>query len=1013
MDMKTNDYSSLELKSLVIQGAREHNLKNIDLEIPKKKLVVFTGVSGSGKSSLAFDTIYAEGQRRYVESLSSYARQFLGQMEKPHYDYIRGLSPTIAIEQKAASKNPRSTVGTLTEIYDYLRVLFARVGVQYCYRCGRPIGAQSPEQIVEEVLRLAQGTKILLLAPVVRQRKGEFRDLLAEVQHSGFVRVRLDGAVVELSEIPSLDKKKKHTIEVVVDRLIISDQIKERLTDSVETALRVGKGHLVVSCLQGQTGPISLSRHERGGEGDSYTQQVPHTQQAQEPQTHQPQQTQQAQHTQVPYTPQTHQPQSAYTDILFSEHLACEHCGISYPELSPQIFSFNGPLGMCQECNGLGTRAEIDAGLIVADATKSINAGALEAIGFSMKNQKGWSYQIFSAIARQLGIDLDTPFGQLSEEHQQAVLYGSGDREFVVNYTGQKFDLDYTTKNEGIIPTLLRRMRQTTSESQKTRYEQYMSDVPCSACQGTRLRPEARSVRVGGKTLPELTSMSIEQLDTFFKTLQVEGKSRALIAAELVKELQSRVRFLLNVGLNYLSLHRSGPSLSGGESQRLRLASQMGTELTGVLYVLDEPSIGLHQRDNQKLLNALLHLRDIGNSLIVVEHDRETMEAADHIVDFGPGAGMHGGEVIFSGSPEMMKQDPHSMTGQYLSGKKEIPVPKVRRSPKGWITIQGASENNLKSIDVPVPLGVLCFVTGVSGAGKSSLIRQILYPAAANHLQAARLPVGRHRSIKGLEQLDKIINIDQRPIGRTPRSNPATYVKVFDLIREVFSWQTEAKIAGYDKGRFSFNVKGGRCEACSGDGMVKVEMHFLPDVYVPCEICHGTRFNEATLRITYKGKNIAQVLDATVEEAMSLFSNHPKITRILQTLTDVGLEYIKLGQSSTTLSGGEAQRIKLSRELARLNTGRTLYLLDEPTTGLHFEDIRKLLMVLNRLVDAGNSVLVIEHNLDTIKTADYIIDLGPEGGDQGGRLVAAGTPEEVCRVLESPTGQVLGAVVKS
>ncbi|MEW5802696.1 MAG: excinuclease ABC subunit UvrA [bacterium] len=974
--MKTNDYSPSELKSLVIQGAREHNLKNIDLEIPKKKLVVFTGVSGSGKSSLAFDTIYAEGQRRYVESLSSYARQFLGQMEKPHYDYIRGLSPTIAIEQKAASKNPRSTVGTLTEIYDYLRVLFARLGTQYCYRCGRSIGAQSPEQIVAEVLRLPPKTRILLLAPLVRQRKGEFRDLLADVQHSGFVRVRLDKEVIELSEIPALDKKKKHTIEVVVDRLIISDQIKERLTDSVETALRVGKGQIVVSCLDG--GGAGLQA--RTGTSDSSTAVSEQSQ---------------------PASP------GSFHDLPFSEHLACDVCGISYPELSPQIFSFNSPLGMCQECNGLGTRAEIDASLIVPDPAKSINGGALEAIGFSMKNQKGWSYQIFSAIARELGIDLDIPFNQLSEEHQRIVLYGAGEREFVVNYTGKKFDLDYTTRHEGVIPTLLRRMKQTSSESQKSRYEQYMSDALCSACQGTRLRPEACSVKVGGKTLPELTSMSIEHLDRFFKTLKVEGESRALIAAELVKELQSRIRFLLNVGLGYLSLHRAGPSLSGGESQRLRLASQMGTELTGVLYVLDEPSIGLHQRDNRKLLDALLHLRDIGNSLIVVEHDRETMEAADHIVDFGPGAGVHGGEVIFSGSPEKMKQDPRSVTGQYLSGRKEIPIPKIRRSANEWITIRSASENNLKGIDVPIPLGVLCFVTGVSGAGKSSLIRQILYPFAANHLHAARLPVGRHQGIEGLDRLDKIINIDQRPIGRTPRSNPATYVKVFDLIREVFSWQTEAKIAGYDKGRFSFNVKGGRCEACSGDGMVKVEMHFLPDVYVPCEVCHGTRFNEATLRITYKGKNIAQLLDSTVEEAMSLFSNHPKILRILQTLADVGLEYIKLGQSSTTLSGGEAQRIKLSRELARLDTGRTLYLLDEPTTGLHFEDIRKLLIVLNRLVDAGNSVLVIEHNLDTIKTADYIIDLGPDGGDKGGRLVAAGTPEEVCRVLESPTGQVL------
>jgi len=963
------DRSSYELTSLIIQGAREHNLKNINLEIPKKKLVVFTGVSGSGKSSLAFDTIYAEGQRRYVESLSSYARQFLGQMEKPHYDYIRGLSPTIAIEQKAASKNPRSTVGTLTEIYDYLRVLFARVGIQHCYRCGRPIGAQSPDQIVAEVLRLPPKTKILILAPLVRERKGEFKDLLTEVQRGGFVRLRLDGQVLELSEIPSLDKKKKHTIEVVVDRLIISDQIKERLTDSIETALRVGKGQVVVSCLD-EASSVGLGKGAASGD-------------------------------------RSPQPRHGFQDIPFSEHLACDLCGLSFPELNPQLFSFNSPLGMCRECNGLGTRAEIDPSLIVPDPSKSINQGALEAVGFSLKNQKGWSYQIFSAIAKELGIDLDTPFGELSKEHQEAILYGSGDREFVVNYKGPKFDLDYTTKNEGIIPMLLRRMKQTTSESQKSRYEQYLSDVPCSACGGTRLRPEARSVLVGGKSLPELTSMSIEHLYDFFTTLKIEGSSRALIAAELIKELQSRLRFLLNVGLGYLSLNRSGPSLSGGESQRLRLASQMGTELTGVLYVLDEPSIGLHQRDNQKLLKALLHLRDIGNSLIVVEHDRETIEAADHVVDFGPGAGVHGGEIIFSGTPEMMKKDPRSLTGQYLSGRKKIPIPQTRRVPKGWITIRGAGENNLKDIDVSIPLGVLCFVTGVSGAGKSSLIRQILYPAAANYLQGARLPIGKHRGIEGLEQLDKIINIDQQPIGRTPRSNPATYVKLFDLIREVFSWQTEAKIAGYGKERFSFNLKGGRCEACSGEGMVKVEMHFLPDVYVPCEVCHGSRFNEATLRITYRGKNIAQILDTTVEEAMSLFSNHPKIIRILQTLRDVGLEYIKLGQPSTTLSGGEAQRIKLSRELARTDTGKTLYLLDEPTTGLHFEDIRKLLIVLNRLVDAGNSVLIIEHNLDTIKTADYIIDLGPEGGDQGGRVVAAGTPEEICRISESATGQVL------
>lgn len=967
--MKPKTSSPAELKNLIIKGAREHNLKNIDLEIPKKKLVVFTGVSGSGKSSLAFDTIYAEGQRRYVESLSSYARQFLGQMEKPHYDYIRGLSPTIAIEQKAASRNPRSTVGTLTEIYDYLRVLFARLGEQYCYRCGRKVGAQSPEQIVNEILHLPSKSKILLLAPLVQQRKGEFRELFQEIQRGGFVRVRLDGEILELSEIPSLDKNKKHSIEVVVDRLIISDKIRGRLTDSVEIALRVGKGQLIISCLGEQVVQAGNS---------SVRSSV-----AEKP---------------------------VYEDFPFSEHLACDVCGISFPELSPQLFSFNSPQGMCRQCNGLGRRAEIDAGLVVPDLSKSINDGALEAIGFSMKNRNGWSYQIFSAVAKELNIDLNTPFGELTQKQQRAILYGSGDRKFKVKYTSNKFDLDYTTKNEGVIPTLLRRMKKTSSESQKIRYEQYMSNVVCTACEGTRLRPEARSVRVGGKTLPELTSMSIEHMADYFENIRFEG-SQALVATELIKELQSRSRFLLNVGLGYLALDRSGPSLSGGESQRLRLASQMGTELTGVLYVLDEPSIGLHQRDNQKLLQALLHLRDIGNSLIVVEHDRETMACADHIIDFGPGAGVHGGKIIFSGSPKEIVHHAQSLTGQYLSGKRRISVPSDRRLPKGWITICRAAENNLKNIDVSIPLGVLCFVTGVSGAGKSSLIRQILYPALANRLHSARLPVGKHQSIKNLEQLDKVINIDQKPIGRTPRSNPATYVKVFDLIREVFSWQKDAKIAGYTKGRFSFNIKGGRCESCSGDGMVKVEMHFLPDVYVPCEVCHGTRFNESTLRITYKGKNIAQVLDMTVEEAISLFAHHPKIASILHTLVDVGLGYIKLGQSSTTLSGGEAQRIKLSRELARKNTGRTVYMLDEPTTGLHFEDIQKLLTVLNRLVEAGNTVLVIEHNMDTIKIADYIIDLGPEGGDEGGRVVTTGTPEEVCRISASYTGQVLAGVL--
>ncbi len=967
--MYLKDDPSEEIKSLVIKGAREHNLKNIDLEIPKKKFVVFTGVSGSGKSSLALDTIYAEGQRRYVESLTAYARQFLGQMEKPHYDYIRGLSPTIAIEQKVASRNPRSTVGTLTEIYDYLRVFFARLGVQYCYKCGKRVNAQSPEQIVNEILCLPQDTKILLLAPLIQHRKGAFHELFQEVQRGGFVRVRVDGRAFELSEIPELDKNKKHNIDVIVDRLIISANIKERLTDSVELALRVGKGRLIVSCLD------SGSLPEKG----------------------------------LPANPSAADIGN-YHDIPFSERLACDACGISYPELSPQIFSFNSPLGMCKECNGLGKKVEIDPGKIVPDPGKSINEGALEAIGFSMKNRLGWSYQFLLAISRDLGINLDTPFNELSQKQQRVILYGSGDRKFLVNYKSDRFNLDYTTKNEGIIPTLMRRMKQTQSESQKIRYEQYMSDVPCMSCEGTRLRPEARSVMVGGKALPDLAAMSIENLWNYFESIHFEG-SQAIIAKDLVKELQSRIRFLLNVGLGYLSLNRSGPSLSGGESQRIRLASQIGSELTGIIYVMDEPSIGLHAIDNKKLLNALFRLRDIGNTLLVVEHDRETMEAADHIVDFGPGAGIHGGSIIFSGPPRDIHDHPQSLTGQYLSGRKKIITPAVRRKPKGWIRILKASENNLKNLDVMIPLGVLCFVTGISGAGKSSLILQTLYPALANHFHSARLHVGRHERIKGLSQLDKVINIDQKPIGRTPRSNPATYVKVFDLIRDVFSWQKDAKIAGYNKGRFSFNVKGGRCEACLGEGMVKVEMHFLPDVYVPCEVCHGTRFNESTLMIKYKGKNIAQILDMTVEEAIPLFANHPKIIKILQTLVDVGLGYIKLGQSSTTLSGGEAQRIKLSRELAKKSTGRTLYLLDEPTTGLHFEDIRKLLDVLNSLVDAGNSIIIIEHNLDTVKTADYIIDLGPEGGDRGGEIVAAGTPEQVSLMQNSYTGRVLHKVL--
>jgi len=945
---------SSELQNILIKGAREHNLKNIFLEIPKKKLVVFTGVSGSGKSSLAFDTIFAEGQRRYVESLSSYARQFLGQMEKPHYDYIRGLSPTIAIEQKFVSKNPRSTVGTLTEIYDYLRVLFARVGKQYCYKCKRPVGAQTSEQMISEILKLPSKSRMLVLAPIVRHRKGEFRQLLSDFERRGFVRVRLDGEILDVSSVPEIDKNKKHNLDVVVDRLILSDKIKTRLTDSVEIVLKLTNGQLIISYSDSANNP--------------------------------------------------------WIDIPFNESLVCNHCGISYPELTPQLFAFNSPLGMCKECNGLGKKLDIDPDLIVPDPLKSLQNGALDAIGFSISSFKSWNFQIIKSVAKDLSIDLSAPFGELPKEHQHIILYGAGSREFKVKYMSKKFDLDYTTTYEGVIPTLLRRMQQTSSDSQKTRYEYYMSNVPCSACNGTRLRDEARTVQVEDKTLPELISLSIAQVANFFEKVDFKG-TQALIAEELVKEVRSRLRFMLNVGLEYLSLDRGGPSLSGGESQRLRLASQMGTELTGVLYVLDEPSIGLHQRDNEKLLETLFHLRDIGNSIIVVEHDRDTINKADHIIDFGPGAGIHGGEVIFSGTPSEILKSKTSLTGKYLSGACKIQIPKSRRSPSGWISILGAKENNLKDINVKIPLGVLSFVTGVSGAGKSSLIRQILYPYLANHFNNSRMHLGKYKIIKGIEAIDKIINIDQKPIGRTPRSNPATYVKVFDLIRDFFAMQKESRVAGYNKGRFSFNVKGGRCEVCHGEGMVKVQMHFLPDVYVPCEVCRGKRFNEATLRIQFKGLNISDVLNLTIEEALKLFIHYPKIKRILNTLVDVGLSYIKLGQSSTTLSGGEAQRVKLSRELAKIGTGNTFYLLDEPTTGLHFEDIRKLLSVLNRLVDAGNSVLVIEHNMDAIKTADYIIDLGPEGGDRGGEIVASGTPEELCRVKSSYTGQFLKSIL--
>jgi excinuclease ABC subunit A len=952
-----------------VKGAREHNLKGITLEIPKKKLVVFTGVSGSGKSSLAFDTLYAEGQRRYVESLSAYARQFLGQMEKPHYDVIRGLSPTISIEQKAASNNPRSTVGTITEIHDYLRVLFAAVGKQHCTICGRRVGKQSAQQIADELGRLPEGTRLTLLAPLVEQRKGEHKDVLSDARKRGFARARVDGVVRDLDEDIELDKKRKHDIAVVVDRLLVKkEEVSRRLIDSVETALKEGKGIL-----------HALTQLSRGGE----------------------------------------------TQSIYSEHLSCPVDGISFPELAPHSFSFNNPLGMCQECNGLGTRPEMDPDLIVPDPSRSIRAGAVEPWNHALEKQGGWTFRMIESLSSSFKVPLDKPWKELPRETRDLLLYGSGDETMSIRWSEGGRTGTYKTSFEGIIPMLMRRFKETTSESMRKHYLRYFSDKPCSACKGERLRPESRAVTIGdvaaasggserevpGKSIVQVSRMTIEQAMQFIGSLPLEGNDK-VVAAELLKEIGNRLRFLLDVGLGYLTLDRPGPSLSGGESQRIRLASQMGSELTGVIYILDEPSIGLHQRDNARLLSTLKRLRDLGNSVIVVEHDEETMEEADWIVDFGPGAGELGGEIVAEGPPREVMKAERSLTGAYLAGRRKIDIPAQRRRGAGKsIKLMGAAENNLKEIDVEFPLGCLVAITGVSGAGKSTLVNRILYPALARAIYGSRESPGTYKALAGIEHLDKVIEIDQKPIGRTPRSNPATYTKVFDCIRDVFARTPEARAYGYEPGRFSFNVKGGRCEACEGDGLKVVEMHFLADVYVPCEVCHGKRFNDATLRVTFKGKNIAEVLDMSVREAMEHFSVHKEIIRILKTLDDVGLGYIKIGQPSPTLSGGEAQRIKLSRELARTDTGRTLYVLDEPTTGLHFEDIKRLLNVLNRLVDAGNTVLVIEHNLDVIKCGDWIVDMGPEGGDKGGRIVATGTPEQVAQTKGSYTGQYLGKVL--
>ncbi len=939
-----------EPEFISVRGAREHNLKGVTIDIPKKQLVVFTGVSGSGKSSLAFDTLYAEGQRRYVESLSAYARQFLGQMEKPKYDTIRGLSPTISIEQKAASNNPRSTVGTVTEVHDYLRVLYANIGVQHCSNCGRKVGKQSAQQIVDEIMKSPMGTKVQLLAPIVVNRKGEHKDLLVDAQKRGFSRARIDGKVRSLEEKIELDKKSKHDVELIIDRLVLKADLRARLTDSVEQALKEGKGVLIV----------------------------------------------------------TDENAAAAADRTMSELNACHHCGLSFPDLTPASFSFNNPLGMCQACSGLGTKAEMDPDLIVPDKTRSIREGAVEVWASGMARGEGWTSDLVDALTRVFSLDLDTPWEKLPKKQTDVILYGLEGKDVTMKWGEAKWKMEW----EGLVNKLWRSFNSTTSESMKQYYMKFLSDKPCPTCQGERLKPESRAVKIHGQTIVQISRLTIEGAMKFFAEMPLT-KNEATIAEELLKEINSRLSFLADVGLTYLSLDRAASTLSGGESQRIRLASQMGSELTGVIYILDEPSIGLHQRDNGRLIATLKKLRDLGNSVLVVEHDEETMEESDWLVDFGPGAGELGGAVVAQGTPRQVMANKQSLTGAFLSGREEIVVPEKRRAPgKSKLTIKGAKENNLKNLDVDIPLGVFVSVTGVSGAGKSTLINEILYPALARHIYQTRNVPGKHHSVLGLEHLDKVIDIDQRPIGRTPRSNPSTYTKVFDAIREVLAQTPEARAYGYTPGRFSFNVKGGRCEACEGDGVKKVEMHFLADVYVPCEVCGGKRFNEATLRVRYKGKNVAEILDLSIREAMNLFELHRDITRVLKTLDDVGLSYVKLGQPSPTLSGGEAQRIKLSRELAKVATGRTLYILDEPTTGLHFEDIRKLLVVLNRLVEAGNTVLVIEHNLDVIKASDWVIDLGPEGGFAGGELLAVGTPEEVAENKRSHTGRYLKHVLE-
>ena len=942
----------MSIEKLIVRGAREHNLKNVSIELPRNALIVFTGLSGSGKSSLAFDTIFAEGQRRYVESLSAYARQFLGQMDKPDVDFIEGLSPAVSIDQKSTNRNPRSTVGTITEVYDYLRLLFARAGRPHCPSCGKAVSRQSPQQIVDQILAMPPTTKFQVLAPVIRARKGEFIDLFTELITQGYSRARVDGEVVALNAVPKLKKQEKHTIEVVIDRLSAKVESKTRLTDSIETALRLASGIVILDFVDSK---------------------------------------------------------SADKERTFSEHLACHDCNLSFEELEPRSFSFNSPFGACSECSGIGTKLEVDEELIIPDDSISINDGAIAP--WSGGQSSDYFIRLLEALAKDMPFSLDVPWKKISVKSREAIINGY-EYEIKMRYKGRYGTKNYTTGFEGVVPFIHRRHSETDSDYSRDKYEAYMRQIPCQVCNGARLKPEVLAVTIGQKNISEITELSISECATFLKNIKLT-KREAQIAERVMKEVNARLGFLLDVGLDYLSLARPAATLSGGEAQRIRLATQIGSGLVGVLYVLDEPSIGLHQRDNRRLIETLTHLRDLGNTLIVVEHDEETIRTADWIVDIGPGAGEHGGHVVVSGSYEELIASKESITGAYLSGRRSIATPTTRRpiDSKRVLTVKGAKENNLKDIDVTIPLGVFVSVTGVSGSGKSTLVNEILYTVLANKLNGARLVPGRHRSVSGVDLLDKVVHVDQSPIGRTPRSNPATYTGLFDKVRALFSETTEAKIRGYSQGRFSFNVKGGRCENCTGDGTITIEMNFLPDVYVPCEVCHGARYNRETLEVHYKGKTIADVLNMPIEQAHSFFESVPTIARFLKTLNDVGLGYVRLGQSAPTLSGGEAQRVKLATELQRRSTGRTIYVLDEPTTGLHFEDVSKLLVVLNRLVDTGNTVVVIEHNLDVIKCSDWVIDMGPEGGFRGGLVVAEGNPETVAKVAASYTGQYLAPML--